>query len=456
MSTKKEKKVSDEKKKKTKKNISDEVKPSKKTIKKKTKKKRVVEKDKSKAKKIKKKKEVKKEEIIIEPIIVEKSEDKEKRSKREKKKQISLKEETKPKKQAKRKREKKKKVEEVKEKEALDIKEDEQDKITKSIEAEGQKEEEKVSVEELDIEKEEGIEEKRKKYEIPSTEEKEKNIEYRKRRESYWKLPFSYDETKIVLLPRDPKWAFCYWDFSKKDYELLRTEYKGRRMILRVIKADGGVVFDTEVNAFAKNWYIKVPFSGAKYYVKLGILDKEGRFKVLASSNTVEIPRYGISKEIDTQWMEVKEYYEIIVNKIKQYIEDIKELPEYKGLSSAEIIKKINENIFPGQPVLPEGIKFNVSGAGISSKDLIPLIESEIPERKGEGLFLEVETILVIKGRTNPDADLRICGAPIEKDKQGNFKIEFALGDGEYGFPIKASRKGYNKIIIPVISKKTK
>jgi hypothetical protein len=27
-------------------------------------------------------------------------------------------------------------------------------------------------------------------------------------------LPFSYNETKLVLMVRDPLWAYAYWDFS--------------------------------------------------------------------------------------------------------------------------------------------------------------------------------------------------------------------------------------------------
>ena len=31
-----------------------------------------------------------------------------------------------------------------------------------------------------------------------------------------WELPERYNETKIVLLLRDPNWAFAYWDIRKQ------------------------------------------------------------------------------------------------------------------------------------------------------------------------------------------------------------------------------------------------
>ncbi|NJL49566.1 MAG: DUF4912 domain-containing protein, partial [Leptolyngbyaceae cyanobacterium SM2_5_2] len=37
-------------------------------------------------------------------------------------------------------------------------------------------------------------------------------------------LPSGYGESRIVLMPRDPQWAYCYWDVPLEQKEDLRRQ----------------------------------------------------------------------------------------------------------------------------------------------------------------------------------------------------------------------------------------
>lgn len=119
-------------------------------------------------------------------------------------------------------------------------------------------------------------------------------------------LPERYGRDKLVILPKDPSFIFAYWELNKK--------IEGQ-MKIRVYAVNGlrdKTCFDVSINSDANNWYIKVPWPGAKYRAELGVI-KNGRFIRILSSNTILIPHAGISDEVDEEWMIVKEDLQKII-----------------------------------------------------------------------------------------------------------------------------------------------
>ncbi|MBF2085380.1 MAG: DUF4912 domain-containing protein [Thermoleptolyngbya sp. C42_A2020_037] len=110
-------------------------------------------------------------------------------------------------------------------------------------------------------------------------------------------LPDGYGESRIVLMPRDPQWAYTYWDVPDQHKALLRGQ-GGQRLALRLYD-----VTDIDANSqrphsvqqydcdeLARDWYLPIPVSDRDYLVEIGYLTPDGMWLVLARSNAVRIP----------------------------------------------------------------------------------------------------------------------------------------------------------------------
>ena len=118
-------------------------------------------------------------------------------------------------------------------------------------------------------------------------------------------VPEKYQETRIILILRDPYWAFAYWNVRDTDLdELKKNRFRG--LFLRVIqepreakegKRKSLDSFDIPVKITDDKWYINLPECGKRYYLELIGRSREGN-KVLCTSNAVESPRYTIHDSI--------------------------------------------------------------------------------------------------------------------------------------------------------------
>ncbi|MFW6313711.1 MAG: DUF4912 domain-containing protein [Spirochaetota bacterium] len=117
-------------------------------------------------------------------------------------------------------------------------------------------------------------------------------------------LPESYNETRVVLMLRDPSWAFAYWDLSDAErHEFQRSEtFEG--LILRVFSMDEPETrleaarqqFDIPVTLLDSRWYINLPDQETLY--RLGLYASvDGAERRLAVSNLIVVPRGMIAEE---------------------------------------------------------------------------------------------------------------------------------------------------------------
>lgn len=246
-------------------------------------------------------------------------------------------------------------------------------------------------------------------------------------------LPSSYDQTKIVLMARDPYWAFVYWDLSTSTIQkvtgLMREHYGKMRPILRVYDItdidfngkNGHWNFDIDVILDAKNWYIHVGIPNRSYIVDLGLLDAQNNFYLIARSNVMKTPRDGPSDVIDEEWMAV----------------DFEEIYALSGgfgvgLSSAEFKERKRQLI--EQLISSPGMGAAITSPGISS----PLAWQK---EKRKGFFFEVWAELLVYGRTMPDAKVTVSGEKIQLRPDGTFSLRYFLPDGNKNLPIQATSK---------------
>ncbi len=103
-------------------------------------------------------------------------------------------------------------------------------------------------------------------------------------------LPESYNETKIVLMLRDPSWAFAYWDIKKETHEELRRDSEFSGIFLRLLQCkENGYFFDIPVKLSDNRWYINLPEPGIIYYLEL-VVKRENGEEILAHSNAIDVP----------------------------------------------------------------------------------------------------------------------------------------------------------------------
>ena len=115
-------------------------------------------------------------------------------------------------------------------------------------------------------------------------------------------LPEKYHETRIVLMLRDPSWAYTYWDIKPVDIDTLELAGATEDMFLRVYIRDMGAEkprdhFDIPLRARDNSWYINLPEPGAEYIIDL--LYRSGEKEIcLCRSNPVFAPRSDLAEEM--------------------------------------------------------------------------------------------------------------------------------------------------------------
>ena len=115
-------------------------------------------------------------------------------------------------------------------------------------------------------------------------------------------LPESYNETRIVLMLRDPSWAFAYWDIRENDQIAFQRSNVYEGLTIRVFllprpdagSEDARSTFDIPVTLIDNRWYINLPEQETFYRLALYV-DESGMQRELALSNVISVPRGAVA-----------------------------------------------------------------------------------------------------------------------------------------------------------------
>ncbi|MEG5037845.1 MULTISPECIES: DUF4912 domain-containing protein [unclassified Microcoleus] len=123
-------------------------------------------------------------------------------------------------------------------------------------------------------------------------------------------LPNGYGESRVVLMPRDPEWAYTYWDIPNDRKEELRRQ-GGQQLALRIYDVTD-VNLDNQsphsiqeypCDELAREWYVPIPVSDRDYAIDIGYRCADGRWLVLARSAQVRVPPVYPSDWIEDQFI---------------------------------------------------------------------------------------------------------------------------------------------------------
>ncbi len=261
--------------------------------------------------------------------------------------------------------------------------------------------------------------------------------------QSETEIPSIYNDTKIVLMVRDPYWLYTYWSVNQSAIDYISGNFQQWNQIPLILRVyditevqnfDGSssnYFFDIHVNQDTNNWYIHVGGPNRSFCVDLGFIQQNGAFYTIARSNIVTTPRDNVSEIVDEEWMSIEE--------------DFRKLYRLtgagKGNSSAELFESLMKRL---EREMGSGAVSSIS----SPTRLMP------KERK---FWLVLNTELIVYGATEPDAVVKVQGEQISLRPDGTFTLRYALPDGVQYIPVAAnSADGIDTITItPIVTKQT-
>ena len=280
-------------------------------------------------------------------------------------------------------------------------------------------------------------------------------------------LPEGYGESRIVLMPRDPQWAYAYWDVSNEHKETLRSQ-GGQQLALRLYdvtdidfnhQASHGVQ-EFPCDEMAREWYVSIPVSDRDYLVEIGYRCGDGRWLALAQSTPVRIPPTYPSDWVEDQFIMVnwdlnlrgQQVAELVppAHKATTAATDTALYEQVFGLAEgAEAMRvagslygsmhqvpqheeSLSSYVFPsgvGLWAIPTVSGLTMSGVGFSA--------SAAPIRPRQ-FWLVADAELIVYGATEPDATVTIGGEPIQLRSDGTFRHQMSFQDGVIDYPIMA------------------
>ena len=258
----------------------------------------------------------------------------------------------------------------------------------------------------------------------------------------------SVNQTKIVFLPRDPEWAYVFWEISDADRKKASSQ-GATRLSLRLVDITGskdgtpnpGTLREVTVDSHSTEWYLPIPLGDRDYQVELGY-----RFKAqwisLAFSSPGRVPALHPSEVILDQFvpfsLETPASYpdELTIDQ-----DEVRDTGLHERLYQSAITNfgktRIGSEEFQKDVFKEQNTKSrNDSGAGLWASGRN---ESGIGVLQNENSFwLVADSELIVYGSTDPSAKLTIGGESVPLASDGTFRLQVPFRDGAQNYLIEA------------------
>ena len=259
-------------------------------------------------------------------------------------------------------------------------------------------------------------------------------------RQAPQELPFTYDQDRLILQVRDPRWIYAYWEIRNQTLDgfknRLGDDFYHSRRVLRVYDVtnisfngkNAHSFFDIQINEYANSWYIDTNGPGKSWCVDLGLMLPDGRFITILRSNVVKTPLDGPSWITDEEWMIPDEMFARLYGM-------------GFGLGKSSPVGK----------AWTERLRQEVFSSGVSSSP----VRKAVKERS---FWMRVDCELIVYGATEPNAKVTVQGKPIDLRPDGTFTLRYYLPDGKQVIPVQAtsSDKFEKRIITPTVTRETR
>ena len=303
-------------------------------------------------------------------------------------------------------------------------------------------------------------------------------------------LPRSYGEERIFVVAQEPRWLFCYWDYT------LTEGVKGTIFLRHGREGADRPEAEVPVPSETNSWYLAVRETDADYYVELGHYN-DGYWKTLTRSGTVLTPRdtmTGFGEPVFAN-MPFHATFQQLVEKIRSTRRDGESLSdalarlqghgalpigrltpaqrialdrlletEIGSLTSGELSSPLGSpgaSLFSGEfapsswASAPGGspggflAALGISGASWKSApgnwSSAALSGRGAPSswssswHGGRTFFMHLNAEVIFHGGTHPDAKMTVSGEEIMIRPDGTFRYHYVLPDGEFEIPVVAT-----------------
>jgi uncharacterized protein len=257
-------------------------------------------------------------------------------------------------------------------------------------------------------------------------------------------------QTTVVFLPRDPQWAYVFWELSDVDRRQAMAD-GSTQLVLRVADVTGlgggaahqHTLMEVVVNSHATEWYLPVPLSDRDYRVELGYRVASSSWRSLAFSGVARVPALHPSEQVLDQFV--------------PFSLDAMAPVSDENFSVPAATAGIHERIYQvatstsrtlgmgrGSEVFHSNDSFSLNDQGLHASGVGRWASGR--SESGAGLlasrprsfWLVADAELVVYGATDPAATLRIGEEIVPLAEDGTFRIQVPFRDGQQLYPITA------------------
>ena len=255
--------------------------------------------------------------------------------------------------------------------------------------------------------------------------------------------------TKLVFLPRDPEWAYVFWQISESDRDKAQS-LGANKLCLRLYDASGigegnlnqGTLREIAVDSYSTEWYLPIPLADRDYKVELGY--KYGfKWMSLAFSSVSHVPGTQPSEQILDKFVPFNldtpassEPPSIIKSPKGQ--EETNGLHErlYQAATSFPTRRKVGSEEFM-ENKNSNNLNSNLTDSGAEQWSS-GLNESGSGIVRNKSFWLVADSELIVYGATDPSAKLTIGEEEVPLAADGTFRLQVPFRDGSQKYEIKA------------------
>jgi hypothetical protein len=252
--------------------------------------------------------------------------------------------------------------------------------------------------------------------------------------------------TSVVFLPRDPQWAYVFWDISQSDRaSALATG--ATQLCLRVADVTGlpggsahpHTLQEVVVDSHATEWYLPVPLCDRDYRVELGYRKGSGGWISLAFSSVARVPAQHPSEQILDQFVpfSLDTAPAILPTPVEPADAGLHERLYQTATARWRSLGRGSEAFHALHAAGLDTSELNTSGAGIWASGRNASGIGGVASRQ-RSFWLVADAELIVYGATDPAARLTIGGEEVPLSADGTFRVQVPFRDGQQLYPIEA------------------
>ena len=257
--------------------------------------------------------------------------------------------------------------------------------------------------------------------------------------------------TRVVFLPRDPQWAYVFWEISESDRKAAQKQ-GASRLCLRLADVTGmqdgsahpHTLQEVPVDSHSTEWYLPVPLCDRDYRVELGYRIGS-TWMSLAFSSIARVPALHPSEQIMDQFVPFS------LDAAPAPAEQPAPMPPAEATNNSGLHERLYQSAtvqFRSRRVGSEEFqernnsdldRFGMSDSGIglwaSGRNESGIGGVQAHQRS---FWLVADAELIVYGATDPSARLTIGGEDVPLSNDGTFRIQVPFRDGEQIYAIEA------------------